>query len=86
MRLSTNQFLATCEKTNNDLLAEHITYNFISSMKICNPEMTYMTNSDWLSVMLNDYDVVINDGDIQLVAKSTKKDEEILKIFTEFND
>ena len=79
--ISVNHFLAHCEKT-NDPIAEHITFNFIASMRMCNPEMKYMTNADWLSVMLNDYYILFTDNDIQLVPNSNNAD---LELFTNFD-
>jgi hypothetical protein len=69
MKISVNQFLAHCEKT-NDPIAEHITSNFIASMRMCNPDRKDMTGADWLSLMLNDYHILVTDNDIQLVPNS----------------
>ena len=69
MKISTNQFLAACEAKNDTKLAQFICDNFISTMMMSNPNMTHMTPSDWLSVMLNDYCVVITDDEIQLEPK-----------------
>lgn len=71
MKLSVNQFLAHCEKT-NDPIAEHITSSFIETMRMCNPHMKHMTGSDWLLVLINDYSIVVDEDergntDIQLV-------------------
>jgi hypothetical protein len=32
--------------------------------------MKWMTGSDWLSVMMNDYSILFTDNDIQLVPNS----------------
>jgi hypothetical protein len=67
--ISVNDFLAQCEQT-NDPIAKHICDNFIKSMSMCNPHMKWMTGSDWLSVMMNDYSILFTDNDIQLVPNS----------------
>jgi hypothetical protein len=69
MKISVNDFLAHCEQTNDDKLAIHITNSFIEAMQMCNPDMKWMTGSDWLSVMMNDYEILITDNDIQVVPK-----------------
>jgi hypothetical protein len=67
MTISTNQFLATCEATGDNKLAQFICDNFIQIMTMSNPDMNHMTPSDWLSVMLNDYKIVIDDnGNVEL--------------------
>lgn len=79
MKISVNQFLAHCEKI-NDPIAEHITCNFIASMRMCNPDIKHMTGSDWLSVMMNDYYILVTENDIQLVPNS----ESSLELFLNF--
>ena len=68
MKISVNDFLAQCEQTNNPI-AGYITNNFIESMRMCNPDMKWMTGADWLSVMMNDYYILFTDSDIQVVPK-----------------
>jgi hypothetical protein len=82
MTLTVNQFLAHCEQTGEDQLAQHIVDNFISTMRMCNPDMKWMAGSDWLSVMMNDYSIEITDKDIQLIPKGPVD----FTLETEFND
>jgi hypothetical protein len=67
MKITTNEFLENCEKTNQNQLASSICNNFIDTMKIFNPDMKHMSNSDWLSVMMNDYHVLMDGENVQLV-------------------
>jgi hypothetical protein len=50
-------------------------------MITCNPDMVWMTGSDWLSVMLNDFCVEITDTEIILVPISGNVDLTINKKF-----
>lgn len=82
MKISTNQFLANCESTGQDELATFICDNFIKSMITCNPDMVWMTGSDWLSVMLNDFCVEITDTEMILIPLSGNSD---ISIYKEYN-
>jgi hypothetical protein len=69
MKISVNDFLAQCELKGNYELANYITNSFIESMQMCNAHRKDMTGADWLSVMINDYDILFTEKDIQVVPK-----------------
>jgi hypothetical protein len=66
--MTTNDFLREYEKK-QPLIAQRVCDGFIKSMKEFNPNRTDMMRSDWLSVMLNDYDVQIHNDEIELIPK-----------------
>jgi hypothetical protein len=70
MKLTTNQFLAHCEQTGENDLAQHIVDNFIQSMRLANPNRKDMSSADWLSYMISNYHIEITDNDIQLVPNA----------------
>lgn len=82
MILTTNQFFAHCEQTGQDDLAQHLCDNFIKSMKMLNPDMKHMLGSDWLSVLLNDFYITIDGGELQIIPNNNKPDCEV---YTTFN-
>lgn len=69
MIISADQFLKECEESNKMELADHICQNFIETMKIYNPNMNWMSGSDWLSVMINDYNIEVTNDNISLIPK-----------------
>lgn len=64
-RLTGNQFLAKYEETHFDF-CNTICDSFIKTMNELNPNRTDLVGSDWLSVFVNDYNVIINGDYIHL--------------------
>ena len=67
--MSANDFFAKYEEEKYDL-CKYMCDSFIEHCQMQNPHMNHMVGSDWLSMLINDYNVVMYDtGDIFLEPK-----------------
>ena len=58
--MSANDFFAKYEETHYET-CKYLCDAFIDECRQSNPHMAYMTGSDWLSVLMNDYNVLIDE-------------------------
>ncbi len=67
--MTANDFFAKYEEEKYDL-CKNICDHFIEQCRMQNPTANHMAGSDWLSMLINDYNVVMHDtGDIFLVPR-----------------
>ena len=77
--MSVNDFFAKYEETNYEI-CKFLCDNFIEECNKSNPHMLHMVGSDWLSILINDYNVLIDDAEnfqqLMLLPKQYKNEND----------